>query len=49
MNLRAVAVSFCPLNTSFWRILTQGVVVTLLGTFGDSRDRKPFTTSSMFE
>lgn len=41
MNLRAVAVSFCPFNTSFWPIFTEGVVMTLLGTLGDSGDRKP--------
>jgi hypothetical protein len=49
MNLRAVAVGFCPLNTSFWPIFTEGVVMSLVVTLGDSGDRKPFTTSSMFE
>jgi hypothetical protein len=49
MDLRAVALSFCPLNTSFWPISTKGVVVALLGTLGDSGDRKPIATSSMFE
>jgi hypothetical protein len=30
MNLRAVAVGFCPLNSTFWPILTEGIIIVLL-------------------
>jgi len=49
MNVRTVAISLSPLNTSFWSIFAEGLVTTLLGSLGDSGDRKRFVTSSMFK
>ena len=46
MNLRAVAVGFCPLNSTFWPILTEGIVMVLLGTLSD---KGQFTPKAMFD
>lgn len=49
MNVRTVAISLSPLNTSFWPIFAEGLVTTLLGSLGDCGDRRRFFTSSMFK
>ena len=49
MNLRAVAVGFCPLNSTFWPILTEGIIIVLLGTLSDKGQRKQFTPKAMFD
>lgn len=49
MNLRAVAVGFCPLDSTFWPILTEGIIMVLLGTLSDKGQRKQFTPKAMFD